>query len=239
MLSSVDPGHGGRDPGAVGPTGVQEKVVNLSVAKKVAEFLKPVVDVSLTRDSDKALGDTLRADLSARASIANQAGADVFVSIHCNSVTDPSAHGTETHCYTGSVQGNLLAQKLQARLVPVLGLTDRGCKESNFAVVRETNMPAALVELAFISNPTEEALLESDEFQTKAAYAISQGVCDFLGVELPQPGEVEEQMPEQWKLNIIEEAKKAGLINQDHDPDEVAPKWFVLKVILNSKKTKA
>ena len=238
-LSTLDPGHGGKDPGAIGPTGVQEKDVNLAVAKKVACLLQPVMGVSLTRDTDKALGDTISADLSARANMVNQGGADVFVSIHCNSADASSAHGTETHSYPNSVDGKLLAQKLQSRLVAAFGLTDRGCKESNFAVLRQTYMPAALVELAFISNPTEEALLESEEFQNKAAQAIAQGVCDFLGVELPQTGGGEEQMPEQWKLDIIEEAKKAGLISQDHDPDEAAPKWFVLKVIINALKKKA
>ena len=183
-LLALDPGHGGKDPGAIGPSGIQEKVINLAVAKKVVNFLKPVVDVMLTRDTDKALGNTLGADLSARASIANQAKADVVVSIHCNSADASSAHGTETFSYSDSVQGKLLAQKLQTRLVSALDLTDRGCKESRFAVVRQTNMPAALVELAFISNPTEEALLENDEFQNKAAWAIAQGICDFLGVEL-------------------------------------------------------
>ena len=235
---AIDPGHGGKDPGAIGPTGVQEKVVNLAVARKVAVLLQPVMTVVLTRDTDKSLGANVSADLTARANVANQAGADVFVSIHCNSATDPAAHGTETHCYLGSVRGKTLAQMIQKRLVSALGLTDRGVKESNFAVLRQSKMPSALVELAFISNPTEEALLQSEDFQDRTAKAIAQGVCDFLGVELPettpnQPG------PEQWKLDIIRDAKKAGLIAGDHDPDESAPKWFVLKVSLNTLKKSA
>jgi len=238
LKGEIDPGHGGSDPGAIGPTGVQEKVVNLAVARKVAVLLQPVMSVVLTRDTDKALGANASADLTARANMANQSGADVFVSIHCNSATDPSAHGTETHCYPGSVRAKTLAQMIQKRLVPALGLTDRGVRESNFAVLRQTHMPAALVELAFISNSVEEKLLQSDEFQDKAALAISQGICDFLGVKLPAQ-EVKQLGPEQWKLDIIEDAKKSGLITGDHDPDEPAPKWFILKVALNTLKESA
>ena len=235
-----DPGHGGKDPGAIGPTGVQEKVVNLSVARKVAVLLQPVMSVILTRDTDKALGANLSADLSTRASMANQSGADVFVSIHCNSAADERAHGTEAHNYPGCVQGKKLARCIQSRLVPALGLTDRGVKESNFAVLRQTNCPAALVELAFISNSVEEKLLQSDEFQDKAAKAIAQGICDFLGVELPVPAPVVAQTgPEQWKIDIMEQAKKVGLIAGDHNPDELAPKWFVCKVALNTLKESA
>jgi len=181
----IDPGHGGKDPGAIGLTGAHEADVNLAVARKVAVLLQPVMTVVLTRHTDKSLGANVSADLTARANVANQAGADVFVSIHCNSATDPAAHGTETHCYPGSVKGAVLAQCLQDRLVPALGLTDRGTKESNFAVLRQSKMPAALVELAFISNSVEEKLLQSEDFQDRAALAIARGICDFLGIELP------------------------------------------------------
>lgn len=182
----IDPGHGGKDPGAIGPTGAYEADVNLLVAKKVAVLLQPVVSAGLTRKTDIGLGSSVSADLIARSNMANQAGADVFVSIHCNSAVDATAHGTETHCYPGSVKGAVLAQCLQDRLVPALGLTDRGTKESNFAVLRQSKMPAALVELAFISNSVEEKLLQSEDFQDRAALAIAQGICDFLGVRLPQ-----------------------------------------------------
>jgi len=237
MLTIKDPGHGGTDPGAVGPTGVKEKDINLSVAKKTAVILQPVMSAVLTRKTDVALGVNASADLTARASMANQLLADVFVSIHCNSAADATAHGTETHCYPGSVRGKSLAQMIQKRLVPALGLTDRGVKESNFAVLRQTQMPAALVELAFISNSVEEKLLQSDEFQDKAALAIAQGICDFLGVELTAPAPVVEQPGlEKWKLEIMEQAKKAGLIAGDHNPDDPAPKWFICKVALNTLK---
>jgi len=180
-----DPGHGGRDPGAIGPTGVQEKVITLAVAKKVADILRPIMSATLTRYADICLSENLSVDLTKRAELANFSLSDVFVSIHCNAATDPAAHGTETHCYPKSVRGKTLAGMIQSRLIPALGLTNRGVKESNFAVLRQSQMPAALVELAFISNPTEEALLESEAFQDRAALAIAQGICDFLGVVTP------------------------------------------------------
>lgn len=185
----LDPGHGGIDPGAVGPKGLQEKVVTLAVAKQVASILSPVVDVRLTHDSDIALGSTTSADLSTRARLANQAGADVFVSIHCNSATNRIAGGTEVYHYPSSAQGNLLASTVYSHLLPAVSLSARGVKTANFAVLRETDMPACLVEMAFISNPAEEALLGSAAFQETAATAIAQGIANYLGVELLEPVE--------------------------------------------------
>ncbi|AEG59875.1 N-acetylmuramoyl-L-alanine amidase [Desulforamulus ruminis] len=186
----IDPGHGGRDSGAVGPKGLQEKAVTLAVAKLVAEVLQGAgIDARLTRESDIALGSTTSADLSARVKAANQAGAEIFVSIHCNSATNNTAGGTETYHYPGSTLGNTLAKAVHTCVIPALGRANRGIKTANFAVLRETDMPACLVEMAFISNPAEEALLGSAAFQETAATAIAQGIANYLGVELLEPVE--------------------------------------------------
>jgi len=214
--STIDPGHGGKDPGAIGPTGVHEEAINLAVAFKVSSILKSVAEVELTRYINTALADSLSADLAARAYQANAWPADVFVSIHCNSATDPSAHGTETHCYPGSSCGKSLAQMIQKRLVPALALTDRGVKESNFAVLRQSKMPAALVELSFISNPAEEKLLQSEEFQNKAAWSIASGICDFLGIQLQSvtqvPGPFPDVAGDRWSAGHIAKVKELGLM---------------------------
>jgi N-acetylmuramoyl-L-alanine amidase len=181
----IDPGHGDWDPGAIGPTGVQEKIINLAVAKMVAKILMPVAEVKLTRDSDIALGENISADLTARANLANAWPADCFVSIHCNSVTISTATGTETYCYPDSTKGSKLANAVHNYLAPALGIPDRGVKTANFAVLRQTDMPACLVELAFISNPAEEALLVNSNFQLKAARAIAEGIAGYLGLQLP------------------------------------------------------
>lgn len=234
----IDPGHGGEDPGAVGPGGIQEKSVNLAVAQRAAGLLSPVAEVRLTRTEDRALGTDDRSDLGGRAALANEWGADCFVSIHCNGAADPSAHGTETYNYPDSGQGLELAQTIHARLVPALGLADRGVKQANFAVLRQTDCPACLVELAFISNPAEERLLESRDFQEAAAQAVAAGIADFLGACL-QPASTPETVaptnpgPDDWKLKIVREARNAGLISQDRDPDEPGAVWFILAVALN------
>jgi N-acetylmuramoyl-L-alanine amidase len=222
----IDPGHGGPDAGAVGPAGVREKDVTLAVARRTAEYLAGPVAVRLTREGDVALGADDNSELGNRAKVANDWGADLFVSIHCNSAASPEARGTETYFYPGSEEGKKLAAALQKSLVGALKLADRGTKEANFAVLRLTECPAALVELAFISNPQEEALLADPEFQDRAARALAEGTAAYLGVQLPQPQPP--SGPEDWKQKIIADAKKAGLITQDHDPDEPAPKWFVL-----------
>lgn len=176
----IDPGHGGTDPGAVGPHGVQEKDITLAIALLVADILSPAVEVKLTRTDDTVPGDEQN-ELAVRAQIANDWGADCFVSIHCNSAAVPQAHGTETYFYIGSSSGKKLAAAIQQGLLGALGLTDRGVKEANFAVLRRNTCPAALVELAFISNSTEEGYLNMPGFQTDAAIAVAKGIVDFLG----------------------------------------------------------
>ncbi len=208
----LDPGHGGRDPGSVGPTGVQEKVVTLAVARQVAAILGQVADVKLTRYGDVSLGPTASEDLTARARVANQVGADVFVSIHCNAAVNRAATGTETYHYPGSTQGVKLAGILQRRLVSALGLPDRGTKQAHFAVLRETKMPAALVELAFLSNPSEEAMLESPAFQLKAAQAIANSIVAYLGLPIPKT--------EHWAQPDLDWLLKEGIVSTPRTPEQ-------------------
>lgn len=245
----LDPGHGGQDSGAIGPSGLLEKDVNLAIALKVRDLLAPVAEVGMTRATDMALGTDERTDLRRRCEISNQFGAFAFVSIHCNAVDNPDVHGTETYHYPNSYAGRKLATAIHTRLV-ALGLADRGVKEANFMVLRGTNASAALVEVAFISNPEEEQLLASPDFQERAARAIAEGIAEFLGVQLPASPEEKkffphapasgsaggtgrDSMPDDWKLAIVEKALEEGLITQQHDPDDPAPKWFVLATELN------
>ncbi|MDU4892248.1 MAG: N-acetylmuramoyl-L-alanine amidase [Clostridium sp.] len=170
----VDPGHGGRDPGAIGPSGLQEKDVVLKVGLKVRDLLESYgYKVVMTRTTDVYLS------LQERCDIANNSEADFFISIHNNSFEKPTVHGTETFSHNDYDLGAQMARSIQNNLVSALGRYNRGHKTSDFYVLRNTKMPAALTELAFISNPTEEALLKTDEFQTKAAKAIVQGIVGF------------------------------------------------------------
>lgn len=182
MKIVIDPGHGGKDPGAVGPSGIKEANVNLQVALKVAEKLQRAgLSVKLTRTTDVFV------DLQPRCDIANSWGADYFVSIHCNAAGTPEARGTETYCYKLGGKGEVLAKSIQAELIAATGRLNRGVKTANYYVLRRTNMPAVLTELAFISNPEEERLLSNPEFQEKCALAIARGIGKVIGVEIAQP----------------------------------------------------
>jgi len=178
----IDPGHGGKDPGAIGPTGLYEKSCTLAIALKVgATLAESGVTVGFTRTTD------VFTELSDRAAKANTAGADYFVSIHINSATNAAANGTETYAYATGGKGEKLAKAIQANLVSTIGLTDRGAKTANFAVLRETKMPAALTEVCFINNPAEEALLKTDAFISKAASGIASGILAFLEITAATP----------------------------------------------------
>ena len=180
----LDPGHGGYDPGAVGPTGVREKDCTLQVALRVGELLKARgISVGYSRTMDIALGATQASDLSNRAAWANIAKAQYFLSIHINSFTNHIATGTETYCLALGGEGEKLAKSVQSALVNEIKLPNRGVKTANFQVLRETAMPAALVEVCFISNPGEEKRLKDADFLEKAAVGIAKGVCGFLGVQ--------------------------------------------------------
>jgi N-acetylmuramoyl-L-alanine amidase len=182
MKICIDPGHGGVDPGAVGPTGLKEKDVNLAVGLKLAELLKPIAEVKLTRTKDIAVS------LKDRAAIANSWGADYFISVHSNSFTDRKVGGVETWAYAPGGNGEKLAKAVQAELVKVTGFANRGVKfNSKFAVLRDTKAPAILTETGFISNSAEEKLLKTTAFQEKIARAIAQGVANRIGKKLPEP----------------------------------------------------
>lgn len=174
----IPPCHGGIDPGAVGPTGLKESFVAWKVSCILADVLSRYgIEIIFTRT------EGVKVALDKRVDIANKSKADYFISIHINSATNPNATGTETYAYKKGVVGDDLAHLIQRNLVKEIELTDRGVKYNSLQVVRETTMPAALVEVAFINNPREEALLKNDEFIKKAAIGIAKGVLMYLGID--------------------------------------------------------
>ncbi|MFP4662220.1 MAG: N-acetylmuramoyl-L-alanine amidase [Halanaerobiales bacterium] len=172
----IDAGHGGFDPGAIGPNGMQEKDLNLEIALKVEKLLKAAgCNVFLTRSDDTFIS------LKERVEIANEQKALLFVSIHINSSNSSYSEGTETFIAPAKVTDSLpLAEFLQDEMLARLKRPNRGIKRENFYVVKHTEMPSALVEIAFLSNPHEESLLGSDLFKKKAAEAISQGIIKYI-----------------------------------------------------------
>ncbi len=181
---AIDAGHGGSDPGAIGPSRYQEKTATLAVAQNVKNLLeKAGARVVMTRQDDRDVygpNATAVDELKARSSVANNRKADVFLSIHADSFTDRTAGGTSTYYYQKTQYDSMLARSLQTSLLEAGNLQDRRANPANFYVIKRTRMPAALVELAFISNPNEEKLLSSPEFQQKMSLGIVRGLERFF-----------------------------------------------------------
>jgi len=181
----LDPGHGGSDPGAIGPAGTMEKDNTLAIALLLRDKLeKNGAKVVMTRDSDRDVAypnASAEEELGTRVDIANDANAHIFISIHNDSFTNPAASGTTTFHY-GDAESIRLANCIQKALVEGLGTKDRGARYASFYVIRYTNMPAVLVEVAFISNPEEEILLNSSDGRANAAESIFQGIVKYFKV---------------------------------------------------------
>lgn len=168
----LDPGHGGSDPGSSG-NGIVEKDLNLKLALGVRDRLQNLgVKVIMSRDTDKFVA---LQDISGGANAANP---DVFVSIHQNSYTTASPYGIET--YYNKEMDKPIANSLQNNLIKNTNAYNRGVKFGDLHVVRETYMPASLVECGFLSNPDEANLLKSESYQNKIMYAIANGTYEYL-----------------------------------------------------------
>ncbi|MBU3143226.1 N-acetylmuramoyl-L-alanine amidase [Clostridium sp. CF012] len=179
----IDPGHGGRYSGAVGPMGTKEKDIVLQVSLKIGNILiKNGVETVYTRTSDEiAPSTTLTESLQAICDVSNSAKPNYFVSIHANAAT-PTASGIETYYSSGNLAGQKLAQAVQTELIKETGRLDRGIKTAGFYVLNNTDATAILVETSFVSNPEEEKLLVTEDYQNKLAKAISTGILKTLGI---------------------------------------------------------
>ncbi len=219
LVIVIDPGHGGKDPGAIGRYGTREKDINLAVAKRLKRILEKELGarVILTRDRDKFI------PLRERAEIANRAGADLFISLHCNYERKRRAQGAETYFLSaartkweravqnlenGALKYELgpemdttdllkfilsdmaqaqflkesqsLAVSIQDHLATALKLKNRGVKQAGFYVLLGAYMPSVLVEMGFISHPSEEKRLRQGWYQQKIAEGIAKGIRSFL-----------------------------------------------------------
>lgn len=196
----LDPGHGGDDRGACGARGLEEKRAVMDLAERTRVHLANAgIKVYLTRSGDRALS------LVERPFRANQWNADVFVSIHLNASATASASGVETYVLAApgypstnakeglrtakvSYRGNahnganmILAYMLQKNLLAKTGAEDRGIRRARFAVLKDINCPAALVECGFLSNAREEWLFRTDDYLNKVSQALAQGIIEYLG----------------------------------------------------------
>ena len=182
MKIFIDPGHGGPDPGAKG-NGVTEEVVNLNVSLELARLLRQAgYDVMIYRTtSDENVLQNKNADLSNRAQMANNWGADYFISIHTNSSENTAAQGVEAYVYRLGGASERLGKSITNSVATILGSRNRGVMQANFAVLKRTNMPAVLVELGYLTNATEALNLNSPAWQRAVAGAIFQGIVNYTG----------------------------------------------------------
>jgi N-acetylmuramoyl-L-alanine amidase len=178
----LDLGHGGKDGGA-GGNGILEKDIVLKLGKKIESLLKNYqgADIMLSRSSDVFLS------LDERTDKANNWGADVLCSVHVNSSDDVSASGFETFRYPNSNAGTVAFQNMMhEEILKAIGgssIRDRGKKEANFHMLRESNMKACLTENLFISNSADAAKLKDDSFLDKLAQGHVNGFEKFLGLK--------------------------------------------------------
>lgn len=170
----LDAGHNdtGWDTGASG-FGLREQDVTYSVAKKIKEVLAMYdVEIKLSRpNKSDNLGSDLNSSLRARATMANAWGANLFISIHCNSVASTRAFGTEVYTFSEESSVNGLASAIGSAISDKVETYNRGLKHANLAVLKNTKMPAMLIELAFISNANDNEKLKNNQDEFASAIA--------------------------------------------------------------------
>lgn len=187
----LDAGHGGMDPGKVGVAGTLEKELNLELVYRIKRLLEQNnVRVVLTRESDAGLytesdSNKKSADMRKRIEIINQEIPDLVVSIHQNSYTSPACKGAQVFYFKGSATGERLAELLQSTIKKTLadGNTREAKSNDSYYMLKKSTYTSVIVECGFLSNPEEEALLLTEEYQEKLAWAIHLGILQYLNAE--------------------------------------------------------
>lgn len=226
----VDPGHGGKDPGALGH-GLREADVALAVALLVADHLRRCgAEVKLSRITD------VTKSLEARTDEANAWKATAFVSVHCNAATNPEARGWEIWhtIHEERSLGDELAEAIAAQLKRLTPLPARGTKSREsqvrpgtdyYAVIRATRMPAVITELGFVTNPQDAEYLRSAEGKAKLAEAVARGVIQWGGLQWKDPQPPKQELTplvlrrgsKGWPVRQLQQRLKA----LGHDPGPV------------------
>ena len=171
----IDAGHGGKDPGAKSVLGFYEKDINLAVASEVARLLSEKgLNVRMTRSGDSFV------ELDERAAIANRLEADLFVSIHSDSFPKSSRRGYTMYVARSASRSSFRAAGAIARSMSQTGLASHGTQTASYRVLTDTSGPAVLVEMGYLTNRSEAALLKDPYFQNRIAQAIADGILDYL-----------------------------------------------------------
>ncbi len=184
----VDCGHGGDDPGKIGAAGTREKEINLAIGQKVKAFLESYgCTVTMTRTTDAALCDDStenkkQQDMKNRCRIIDETGADLTVSIHQNSYTDPGVKGPQVFYYEHSEEGRKAASCIQDALNTMLDVgRPREIKANDtYYLLKRTKSAVLIVECGFLSCPEEEEKLNQESYQQMVAEAVCAGAADYL-----------------------------------------------------------
>ncbi len=187
----IDAGHGGPDSGAIGANGTLEKDISLALSQKLAkELIQQGCIVICVRDTDTDLAgadfsgtvrERKRADLQARADLANRNQADLFVSVHLNADPSPKWSGAQTFYEQGDETGACIGKAVQEQLKSTLKNTRREALAADgYFLMSAASMPTIIVEAGFLSNPEEEKLLQDEDYQQQVAGAIARGIVDGL-----------------------------------------------------------
>lgn len=182
----VDPGHGGFDPGKPGNKGLDEKDLNLKIALLLRNYLEnagAIVIMTRTTDDDVDGMDGVKhksKDMVERKKLSE--GGDILVSIHQNSFTQPSIHGAQTFYNNKSEEGKQLAKSIQRSIKEHADETNRREAKSNtnYYVLKATNLPAVIVECGFLTNPEEEEKLNTEAYQNQMALSIYLGILEYF-----------------------------------------------------------
>lgn len=184
----LDAGHGGADPGKIGVNGAEEKELNLEITMLLKELLEEEgMEVVLTRKDDTGLYDEDTAnkkvqDLQRRCDLIHKTAPLCAVSIHQNSYTSEEIKGAQVFYYTHSAEGKKLAESLQKAMVEGLDPENHRQAKGNtsYYLLKKTDVPTAIVECGFLSNPEEAELLTGRDYQEKAAKAIRNGILAYV-----------------------------------------------------------
>lgn len=233
MLIAIDNGHGISTPGKRTPMMADGKVIkewefNYPTAKKLEEILKYNGFTTLmVSDTEQ---DT---PLSVRVKKANDAKADLFISIHFNAYQGiwGSHGGIETFHYPNSTTGKRLADLIQEELIRETGLRNRGVKTADFQVLRGTRMPSALVECGFMDNLDEAKLMLDEVYQLKCATAIAKGICRYFNIEYKEKSK---NPPSKWAEDDWQWGIKNG-ITDGTDPQGIPTREQVVAMIRRSR----
>ena len=183
-IITLDAGHGGSDPGAIGSDGTKEKNITLAITKAVKELLeKKGAKVYMTRTTDVDVYGPNASDadeLQARVNVGEKYNSDLFVSLHVNSSVNKNVGGFSTYYYPKTSNDLRIAKAIQDQLTANFGVDDLGVRQANFYVIKRISMPATLVEMCFISNEKELVLMKGKWFQNKTARLIAAGIEKYF-----------------------------------------------------------